>query len=112
LIAFVVACHGFTYIPFGLLVPDKIKGWRGSSRPLGTTLTGDRLRTVVLILHVLAGIAILACAAAIAFAPGWWWPLAIVGAALGIAAFAVFWDGQTRLVVLWSRKGELAWPRA
>ena len=30
--------------------------------------------------------------------PGWWRPLAVVGAGIGIAAFAVFWDGQTRLL--------------
>jgi hypothetical protein len=47
-------------------------------------------------------VVILGCAAAIAVAPsapGWWRPLAIVGAALGLAGLAVFWDGQVRLVV-------------
>jgi hypothetical protein len=30
--------------------------------------------------------------------PGWWRPLAITGAAIGLVAFAVFWDGQTPLL--------------
>lgn len=101
LIAFVVGCHGFTYIPFGILVPSKLKEWKGSSWILGSALTGDRLKTLVLILHVMAGIAVLACAVAIGLAPsipGWWPPLAIIGAALGIAGFAIFWDGQTELL--------------
>ena len=53
-------------------------------------------------LHVIAGIATIACAFAIGFAPSvprWWRPFAITGASVGIAAFAVFWDGQTRLLV-------------
>jgi hypothetical protein len=68
---------------------------------LGEAVTGDRLRTLVVALHVAAGIATLACVVAIAFAqslPGWWRPLAIAGAAIGLVAFAVFWDGQTRLL--------------
>jgi hypothetical protein len=54
------------------------------------------------LLHVAAGIAILACAAAIAFAPSlprWWRPLALTGAVVGLVAFAVFFDGQTRLLL-------------
>lgn len=101
LIAFVVGCHGFTYIPFGLFVPGTLKEWRGSSWLLDSALTSDRLKAFVLALHVMAGIATLACAVAIGFAPsipGWWRPLAIVGAAVGIAGFAVFWDGQTQLL--------------
>jgi len=99
LIAFVVGCHGFTYIPFGLFVPGSLKKWRGSFWLLGSALTGDRLHTLVLALHIMAGIVTLACAVAIGFAPwilGWWRPLAIVGAAVGIAGFAVYWDGQTQ----------------
>jgi len=101
LIAFVVGCHGFIYIPFGVFVPGTLKEWRGSSWLLGNTLTGDRLHVLVLALHVMAGIVTLACAVAIGFAPsvpGWWRPLAIVGAAVAIVAFAVFWDGQIQLL--------------
>jgi hypothetical protein len=97
LIAFVVACHGSIYVPL-LFVPDMLKQWRGRSWLLGSTLTGNRLKVLVVALHVSAGILILASGAAIAMAtwfPGWWRPLAISGAALGIAGFAVFWDGQT-----------------
>ena len=101
LIAFVVFCHGFIYIRIGSVLPGPIKEWRGSSWLLGSTLTGDRLTTLVVGLHVIAGIATIACSLAIGFAPsvpGWWRPLAITGAALGVAAFAVFWDGQTQLL--------------
>jgi hypothetical protein len=75
-----------------------VKGWRGRSWLLGSVLTGDRLWAMLVVLHVGAGILILASGVAIALpaqAPGWWAPLAIVGSALGVAGFAVFWDGQT-----------------
>ncbi len=101
LIAFVVGCHGFIYIPFGFAVPGKMKGWSGRSLLLGNALTGDRLTALTTALNVMAGIATLGCAVAIGLAPlaaGWWRPLAIAGATLGIAAFAVFWDGQTKLL--------------
>jgi hypothetical protein len=101
LIAFVVFCHGFIYIRIGSVLPGPVKEWRGISWVLGEAVAGDRLRTLVVALHVAAGIATLACAVAIAFAPslpGWWRPLAIAGAAIGLVAFAVFWDGQTRLL--------------
>jgi hypothetical protein len=97
LIAFVVGCHGFTYIPFGLLVPARLIEWQGRSRLLGGAASGYRLNTLVRTLHLVAGAVILGCAAAIAVAPsapGWWRPLAIVGAAIGMGAFAVFYDGQ------------------
>jgi hypothetical protein len=60
-----------------------------------------RLAGLAVALHVIAGIAIVASALAIGFAPsvpGWWRPLAIIGSVLGIGAFAVFWDGQTELL--------------
>ena len=98
LIAFVVGCHGLTYIPFGLCVPDNLTEWRRSSWLLGSSITGDRLKALVLTVHVMAGIATLACAVAIGFAPGWWRLLAIIGGAAGIGAFVVFWDGQARLL--------------
>jgi hypothetical protein len=56
LIAFVVFCHGFIYIRIGSVLPGPIKEWRGSSWLLGSTLTGDRLTTLVVGLHVIAGI--------------------------------------------------------
>ena len=101
LIAFVVVCHGSIYIPL-LFVPDMLKGWRGRSWLLGSPLTGDRLKALVVVLHVSAGIVILASGAAMGFAtwaPGWWRPLAIVGGAVGLAGFALFWDGQAQRVV-------------
>jgi hypothetical protein len=83
------------------VLPGPIKEWQGTSWLLGGTVTGEQLRTLVVSLHVTAGMTILASAVAIAFAPslpGWWRPLAIAGAAIGLVAFAVFWDGQTRLL--------------
>ncbi len=101
LIAFIIFCHGFIYVRIGAVLPGPIKGWKGRSWLLGRFVTDTRLRMLVVGLHVSAGVATLACALAIAFAPvlpGWWRPLAIVGASFGIAGFAVFWDGQARLL--------------
>ncbi len=99
LIAFVVGCHGFAYIPFGILMPDTLKEWSGRSRLFG--LNGNRLKGPVRAFHVMAAVTILACAVAIAFvpsAPGLWRLLAVAGAGLGVAAFALFWDGQAHLL--------------
>jgi len=100
-IAFVVFVHGLVYVRIGPVLPGPIKAWRGTSWLLGDSFTGDQLRRLVVSLHVAAGIAILACAVALAFAPSqpWGWrPLAIIGGAIGVVAFAVFWDGQIPLL--------------
>jgi len=102
LIAFVVGCHGITYVIYGFIIPIKIKEWKGSSWLLGNAIKGDRLRKLVLVLHVAAGIVTFACAVAIAIAPlapELWRPLGIAGAIIGIVGFAVFWDGQTQFLV-------------
>lgn len=68
----------------------------------GGALSGDRLKALLLVLDVAAGVLIVASGIAIGLAasfPGWWRPLAIVGAALGLAGFAFFVDGQPQLVV-------------
>jgi hypothetical protein len=99
LIAFIVFCHGFVYVRVGGTLPAPIPAWKGSSWLLGDVVTGGRLTALVIALHVIAGVAIIASSAAIVFGawiPGWWRPLAIGGAAVGLAAFAVFWDGQTQ----------------
>jgi hypothetical protein len=101
LIAFVVACHGFTYIPFGILMPDTLEEWRGRSRIVGSALSGKRPKALLRVLHGVVGIAIFACAVAVPLVPsvpGLWRPFAVTGATLGIAAFALFWDGQARLL--------------
>jgi len=101
LIAFVVGGHAFIYLRIGPVAAQTIREWTGSSWLLGSMVTGGRLTALVIVLNVIAGIATLGCAVAIGvdpLLPGWWRPLAVVGAALGIAAFAVFWDGQTRLL--------------
>lgn len=101
LVALGIAFHGFTYIPFGFLVPATLKDWQGS-RLLGRFMTGPMIRSLIVALNVAAGMAILLCAIAIVFAPatpGWWRVLGITGALLGMAGFAVFFDGQAKLVV-------------
>lgn len=102
LIAFVVGCHGITYVIYGFIIPIKIKEWKGSSWLLGSVIKGDQLRKLVLVLHVAAGILTFACGVAIAIAPlapELWRPLGIAGAAIGIIGFMVFWDGQTQFLV-------------
>lgn len=99
LIAFIVFCHGFVYVRIGAALPAPIPAWKGSSWLLGDVVTVGRLTALVIALHVIAGVAIIASSAAIVFSawiPGWWRSLTIGGAALGLAAFAVFWDGQTQ----------------
>ena len=102
LIAAVLFCHGLVYIGIGWQLPTPIPAWKGSSSLLGQAVTGSHLNALVVALHVLAGIAIVASALAIGFASslvGWWRPLAIGGGVTGLVAFAVFWDGQTGLLV-------------
>jgi hypothetical protein len=101
-IAFVVFCHGFIYVRIGAVLPDPIPAWRGSSGLLGNVIAGDALVKLSIALHVVAGFATLACAAAIALAasvPGWWRPLAITGSAIALLAFVVFWDGQAHVLL-------------
>jgi hypothetical protein len=98
LAAVVVFGHGLIYAGVGSMLPIPIQGWAGRSWLLGDALTGDRLITLVVALHELAGAALVAAAVSIAFVPGWWRPLAIAGALLGIASFAALWDGQSALL--------------
>lgn len=102
LIAFLVVCHGFVYLRIMVTAPNQLQGWNGSSWISGGALSGDRLKALLLVLHAAAGVLILACGVTIGLAasfPGWWRPLGIVGAGLGLAGFAVFLDGQPQLVV-------------
>ncbi len=101
LIAFFLFCHGFVYVRIGSMLPAPVKGWNGGSWLLGDWIGNAQLTRVSVWLHVIAGIVMLACAVAIglpSLLAGWWRPLAIAGAVFGIAAFAVFWDGQARLL--------------
>ena len=86
LIAFLVFCHGFVYLRIGPTLPGPITGWKRTSKLLGAAVTGDSLIALVRTLHVVAGIAILACAVAIAFAPEWWRAPAIIGGIIGVEA--------------------------
>ena len=102
LIAVIVFCHGFIYLRIGPTIADTLKEWKGTSWLLGGAVTASQLKTLVLTVNVIAGIVTLACAVAIAFAPslpGWWRPLALSSAAVGVTAFAVFWDGQRQLLL-------------
>lgn len=85
----------------GPIITTTLKEWKGTAWLLGSNVMGSQLRTLVITLNIVAGIATVACAVAIGFAPllpGWWQPLAIISAVVGITAFAVFWDGQIRLL--------------
>jgi hypothetical protein len=100
-IAFVVFCHGFVYVRIGSMLPEPVKGWKGTSWLLGDAIGLSELTTLSVALHVVAGIAFLACALAIgvpSLLSGWWRPLAVLGGAFGLVAFAVFWDGQMGLL--------------
>ena len=102
LLAFLVFGHGLIYVSYGPSLPAAVKEWDGTSWLLSGTVTGDRLKALSVFFHVAAGVATLACAVAIAFVPamlGWWRPLAFAGSILGIMAFGIFWDGQSRLLV-------------
>ena len=95
--AFIVFCHGFVYVWIGSALPAPIPAWKGVSWLLDDLVTGSPLNALVIALHVIAGASIIAASAAIVFGawiPGWWRPFAIGGAAVGIVAFAAFWDGQ------------------
>ena len=101
-IAFLLFGHGLIYVRVGAMLPDPIKDWKGTSWLLGHALSDIHLAALAVGLHLVAGMVILACAIVIGvpwMLPGWWRPLAMIGGALGIVAFAVFWDGQTRLLV-------------
>jgi hypothetical protein len=102
LAALLVFCHGLVYIGVGAMLPAPVTGWNGHSWLLGYSITTSQLTKLSIGLYLLAGITTLACAVSIGLPwvfPGWWRPLAIAGAAVGIVAFAVFWDGQTRLLI-------------
>lgn len=101
LIAFTVFCHGFIYLRIGSSITSTLKEWKGTSWLLGNTVTESQLKTLVMMVNIAAGVVTIACAVAIAFAPslpGWWRPLAISSAVVGVIAFAVFWDGQHQLI--------------
>jgi hypothetical protein len=98
-LAAIVFGHAFIYIRIGAMLPGAVGGWRGRSWLLGGAVTGPPLAMLVMAMHVVAGALLLLSALAIGAAPsvpgGWWPALPAAGAALGIAAFAVFWDGRS-----------------
>ena len=101
-VAFVVFCHGFIYVRIGSALPDPIPEWNGGSWLLGQAVVDQRLITLIVGLHVIAGIGTLATAVAMGLGPqipGWWRPLAVGSSVIGIVAFAVFWDGQTQFLL-------------
>jgi hypothetical protein len=104
IIALFIGAHGLVYLiaPFTPMAPSISKGWKGSSAMLGTALSKDSLESLTTALWVIAGIGLLATAATIAmvsFVPGLWRPIAVSASLLGVASFAVFYDGQTPLFV-------------
>ena len=100
LLAFVVLAHGFVYLRIGPVMTDTVGGWTGRSWLLGNAIRGPEYRALVVGLHLFAGVMTIACGITIALGPGGWWaPMAVLGGAAGIAAFASFWDGQRRRLV-------------
>lgn len=102
LIACLVFGHGLVYARVGSMLPDAVNGWNGRSWMLGGSIVGERMTTIIIGLHLLAGLLLMASALAIVLSPlvaDWWRPLAIMGSLAGIAAFALFWDGQVALLV-------------
>lgn len=127
IISLFIAMHGLVYLvaPFTPMAPGISKGWKGSSAAFGTILGRDTLKSLTTWLWVLAGIGLLAAAAAIAFTsfvPGLWRPFAVIASLLGVASFVVFYDGQATLFVnqggigliisLAIAAGALAFPQA
>ena len=103
-IAAFVGAHGLVYLiaPFTPMAPRISKGWRGSSAALGTHVPRGAIESLTSALWVVAGALLLISAAAIVFAAGapWLWrPLAIGSSLVGVASFAVFYDGQSSLFV-------------
>ncbi|HOC19653.1 MAG TPA: hypothetical protein PKK95_15400 [Vicinamibacterales bacterium] len=98
LFAFLLFAHGFIYIRVGGALPGTVKGWNGRPWLLSKAITGGALITLLRAVHVAAGIAIVACAIAIALNHPSWRTFAILGCAVGLVAFAIFWDGQTSLL--------------
>ena len=103
LIALFIVGHGSIYLNFGLgRPPDALEDWRGTSWLLKSVLSGDKLKSLAFGLSIAAGLAIMACGVAVALTGslhGLWRPLAIIGATLGLAVFAAFWDGQPQQLV-------------
>ena len=100
-IALSVGAHGFVYLRVEEFVPSQLTAWQGSML-LGGALGSDGAKPLVAALDIAAGVTVIACAVAIAaarWAPGWWRPLAIADALLGLVGFAVFFDGQVGLLV-------------
>jgi hypothetical protein len=101
-IAFVLLCHGAIYVGVGSMLPAPVKGWKGTSWLLGSDVSQSQLTTLIVWLHVLAGVSMLACALVIGMPwllPEWWRAFALTGAMLGIMAFVMFWDGQTAFLI-------------
>ena len=76
-IAFMIFWHGVVYVRIGSMLPAPVTGWKGSSWLFGDGISNPQLTTLVVSLHVIAGIATLACAVAIgvpSLLPGWWRP--------------------------------------
>lgn len=99
-IALSVGVHGFVYLRVEQFVPSQLNARQGSML-LSGVLGSDGARPLVAALDVATGVTVIACAVAIAAArsaPGWWRPLAIASALLGLVAFAVFFDGQVDLL--------------
>ena len=99
LLALVVSFHGLVYIgtPLSSLSSTVFSGWNGSSVLMGSLVTGDALKSLTIVLWLIAGVGILCAGIAMVFAsrfPHLWRPVAIGGTLVGMLSFVTFWDGQ------------------
>ena len=96
-VGFLVAIHGYVYIPFAVYLVHEFQGSYGTSRLLGSAFPTATVRTATLAVHGVAGVMLLAAGVLVAFAPGAvvaWRTLAILGGAIGVLAFLVSRNGR------------------
>lgn len=102
LVVLLVGCHGLAYLIFASQSRRVFEGSTGQPLLLGTTLSGNRLEALAVILWAVAGIGLMA--AAIAFGPWFpisnlWRPIAVGASLVSIASFAVVWNGRAGSLV-------------
>lgn len=96
-IGIVVAIHGYVYIPFAFYLVNEFQRAHGASWLLGSVLGTSGLRTTTLMVHVAAGVLLLACGLLLVFAAGAvpaWRALAVAGGGVGVLAFLITWNGH------------------
>lgn len=106
LIAFLIICHGYVYIPLGTFMLDEQlkqqKEWRIHSWLFSKNISQEVLKSIVRVTHILTGIVIISGGIAFGFSyskPELWRSLLIAGSLAGIAVFTIFGDGKFKFFV-------------